>query len=96
MFSVDPYTASFWGARTVPVAVGCVSRPTFLRISSRVFACGLARLNSQTGKTVFGETPNTARETPALPKTANFFSDSTEIVLRNQNEKSRHLCLGFN
>jgi hypothetical protein len=52
MFSVDPYTASFWGARTVPVAVGCVSRPTFLRISSRVFACGLARLNSQTGKTV--------------------------------------------
>jgi hypothetical protein len=64
-----PLRCKFLGSATVPVAVGRVSRPTFLRIH-REHLPARWPISTANRKTVFGETPNTARETHALPKTA--------------------------
>jgi hypothetical protein len=56
------------GSANVPLAVGRVSRPATALVLSHGWFFGLAAFKEKTGRNVFGGTPNTARETHALPE----------------------------
>ena len=55
---LDVFSGSDPGSASVPLAVGCVPRPTSLQAPSQ---------ESRAGRNVFGGTPNTATGTVALP-----------------------------